>query len=687
MAVSQTSSFDFRRVASQSLGAPLIVVVLLAMMVVPLPAMALDLMFTLNITLSIIVMLAVVYVMRPLEFSMFPTVLLVATLFRLTLNVASTRVVLMRGHEGPDAAGHVIEAFGDFVVGGDYAVGLTVFMILTLINFVVITKGSGRVSEVSARFTLDAMPGRQMAIDADLNAGLLSREDAKLKREEVREEADFYGSMDGASKFVRGDAIAGLLILAINIIGGIAIGTMSHGLSFSQAAQTYTLLTIGDGLVAQVPALLLSTAVAILVTRVSRSQEMGKQLIHQLVGRPKVLGISAGILCVLGAIPGMPNLVFLTLAAVCGGLAWWMARSAVQAQSQPEAVEEAPRESEELSWNDVPNVDAVGIEVGYRLIPLVDRAQGGEVMPRIKGVRRKLSQELGFLLPAVHVRDNLELPASSYRILIHGVPMAEGEVHVDRDMALDPGGTLPPIEGVRGKDPAFGLPAIWVTRNARTSAQVQGYTVVDPATVMATHLSSVLKEQAHELLGFEEVQKLVDHLATQAPKLVEDNIPKVVPLASLARVLQGLLQERVCIRNLKVIVETLTELAPRGVDPTQMMESVRARLSRQIVQEINGLTDELPALTLNPALEQVLQEAVQNQSQALEPGLAERLQKSIAKHAERQTALGKPVVLLVAGPLRQLISRFVRQAAPGSHVLAYHEVPDSVQVRIVATVD
>jgi len=672
---------------ARGLGAPLMLMVILAMIVVPLAPFVLDLLFTFNIALAIVILLAVVYVMRPLEFSAFPTVLLLVTLLRLALHVASTRVVLLHGHEGAAAAGHVIEAFGHFVVGGNYAIGFIVFVILTLINFMVVTKGAERVSEVSARFVLDALPGKQMAIDADLNAGLLTREEAKARREEVREEADFYGSMDGASKFIRGDAIAGILILFINIVGGLFIGTISHGLGFSEALKNYTLLTIGDGLVAQIPSLLMSTSVAILVTRMSKSGRMGQQVMTQVFAEPKVLGVTAGVLGLIGIIPGMPNLVFLSLAAICGGIAYLAAQRAKQraatAKNPPAPVAAPPQE---LGWDDVTQEDPLGLEVGYRLVPLVDAKQGGELMARIKGVRKKLTQEIGFLIQPVHIRDNLELSPSAYRITLHGVPIASGQVYPDRDMALNPGRVFGTVEGIATKDPTFGLDAVWIERGARDHAQTLGYTVVDPATVVATHLSQIIKDHAHELLGFDEAQALLNALQKSAPKLVEDLVPKALPLAVFVRVLQSLLAERVPIKNLRGIAEALAEAAPRSQEPVVLASAVRVALSRQIVQEINGLEPELPVLTLAPQLERVLQDSLQGSGAVLEPGLAERMHQSLSDQVRRQAQAGQPAVLLVPAGLRPLLAKFTRQSLPDLHVLAYNEVPDSKQIRLIGAV-
>ncbi|RRU05606.1 flagellar biosynthesis protein FlhA [Stenotrophomonas sp. 278] len=679
------------------LGAPLIVLALLAMVVVPLAAPVLDALFTFNIAISLMVLLAVVYVKRPLDFTIFPIVLLVTTMLRLALNVASTRVILLNGQNGHDAAGKVIAAFGEFVIGGNYAVGIVVFAILTIINFVVITKGAGRVSEVTARFILDAMPGKQMAIDADLNAGLLTREEAKVRREEVREEADFYGAMDGASKFIRGDAIAGILILFINMLGGLAVGVLQHGMPFGDAAATYTLLSIGDGLVAQLPALLVSSAVAMLVTRASRSQDMSQAMMGQAFGQYRALAITAAILGVVGLVPGMPNVAFLTLSAILGFIAWKVWKK----QQAPATADAAPVDpnapviglpggtpspTAELSWDELRPVDPLGLEVGYRLIPLVDKNQGGELMARIKGVRRKLTHDIGFLIPSVHIRDNLELGATAYRLLIHGVPVATAEIHPDRELALDPGSALGALEGIAGKDPAFGLDATWIQPHQRAHAESMGYTVVDPATVVATHMSHLIREHAPELLGFEEAQQLLANLAKSAPKLVEDLTPKALPLSVVVRVLQNLLIERIPIRQLRKIAESLVENAPLSQDPGVLTAAVRNALGRFIVQEIAGMSPELPVFTLNPQLERVLQESTQGNGAALEPGLAERLHQSLAECVGKQEAKNEPAVVLVPAPVRAALARLVRHSVPSLSVLAYSEVPEDKRLKLVGTI-
>jgi flagellar biosynthesis protein FlhA len=681
----------FGEFARNGLGVPLLVMVVLAMMVLPLPAFLLDVFFTFNISLSLMILLAVIYVRRALEFATFPTVLLGATLLRLGLNVASTRIVLINGHTGSQAAGHVIAAFGHFVVGGNYAVGMVVFTVLVIINFVVITKGAGRISEVSARFTLDAMPGRQMAIDADLNAGIITQAEAIIRRQEVREEADFYGAMDGASKFVRGDAIAGILVVFINLFGGTVIGAAQHGMSLADAGRTYALLTIGDGLVAQIPALLLSVAVAILVTRVSRPHDMSQQIVAQVLGQPRALAVTSGILALLGIIPGMPNVVFLAMAGACGVAAYYLSKRAALGKSAaavPAAAAAVPAEQKELSWDDVEQVDLIGLEVGYRLIPLVDRNQGGELMGRIKGVRKKLSEELGFLVQAVHIRDNLELGPNSYRITILGAPVGESEVFPDRELAINPGQVAGPLPGSATKDPAFGLDALWIDKSRREQAQAQGYTVVDSSSVIATHLSHLLQSHAQELLGHEEVQQLLNRLSKTAPKLIEDLVPKLLPMSVVVKVLQYLLLERVPIRNLRTICETLAELAPKSQDPVVLVAAVRVALGRSIVQNIGGLRQELPVITLDPALEQVLQDSMAGGDAApgFEPGLADRIQTALGDSTRRQEAAGEPAVLLVAPKIRPWIARLMRHSTPSLAVLAYNEIPENRRIRVIAAV-
>ncbi|MBA4243191.1 flagellar biosynthesis protein FlhA [Ectopseudomonas hydrolytica] len=684
-----------------NLGIPLLLLVMLGMVMLPIPPFLLDVLFTFSIALSIVVLLVSIYALRPLDFAVFPTILLAATLLRLALNVASTRVVLLNGHDGHGAAGQVIQAFGEVVIGGNYVVGIVVFAILMIINFVVVTKGAGRISEVSARFTLDAMPGKQMAIDADLNAGLIDQAEAKRRRSEVAQEADFYGSMDGASKFVRGDAIAGLLILFINLIGGIAIGVLQHSLAFAEAGKVYTLLTIGDGLVAQIPSLLLSTAAAVMVTRVSTSEDMGSQVHRQMFASPRALAVAAAILIAMGLVPGMPHFSFISLGLVAAGGAYWIAHKnrkvkeaevkEVQRQQELLPAQKA-QEVKELGWDDVTPVDMVGLEVGYRLIPLVDRNQGGQLLARIKGVRKKLSQEMGFLMPSVHIRDNLDLAPNAYRLTLMGVSVAEAEVYPDRELAINPGQVFGPLNGIAAKDPAFGLEAVWIDPSQRDQAQSLGYTVVDASTVVATHLNQILHKHAHELLGHEEVQQLMQLLAKSSPKLAEELVPGLVSLSTLLKVLQALLQEQVPVRDIRTIAEAIANVAPKSQDPAAMVAAVRVSLARAIVQSIVGLEPELPVITLEPRLEQILLNSLQKAGQGsedgilLEPGMAEKLQRSLVEAAQRQEMLGKPVILLVAGPIRAMLSRFARLAVPSMHVLAYQEIPDNKQVTIVATV-
>jgi len=668
------------------LGLPLLVLAMLAMMMIPLPPLALDVLFTFNITLSLGILLTTVYVKRPLDFGVFPTILLVVTLLRLALNIASTRVVLLNGHTGTSAAGKVIEAFGEFVVGGNYAVGLVIFAILVIINFVVVTKGAGRVSEVSARFTLDAMPGKQMAIDADLNAGIIDQDEARIRRQEIGEEADLYGSMDGASKFVRGDAVAGILILFINIIGGLIIGTSQHDLTLSAAVHNYTLLTIGDGLVAQIPSLLLSTAVAIIVTRVTRSQDMRAQVSSQLFSDPRTLIVTGAIVGILGLIPGMPNFAFLTLAAICGFGAVRIAKSK-QAPPEPEIREVDPDSVlPELSWQDVDPVDLIGLEVGYRLIPLVDSQRNGPLVGRIKGVRKKLTEDLGFLVSPVHIRDNLDLAPNAYRISLAGVAIGESEIHIDKDLAINPGQVFGKIDGIATEDPAFGLEAYWIEAGQREEAQMLGYTVVDPATVVATHLSQLLLTNAHELLGHEECQQLMDRLATASPKLVEELTPKLLPMSVITRVLQNLLEENIPLKNIRKIAETLAEHGSRSQDPDALSAAVRVALGRSIVHNVAGTRPELPVMTLDPELERILNESAQEGGNiGLEPAMVERLHQSLTEKAQSQEVAGEPAVLLVAPQVRPWMSRMMRNIR-NLHVLAYNEVPDDKRIQMIAAV-
>ncbi|MFT7560637.1 MAG: flagellar biosynthesis protein FlhA [Flavobacteriales bacterium] len=718
---------NIRGIGKGNLSVPILLLALLGMMILPLPPFLLDAFFSFNIALSIVVLLVGVYTLRPLDFAVFPTILLVATLLRLALNVASTRIVLLYGHEGGDAAGKVIEAFGEVVIGGNYAVGLVVFIILIIINFVVVTKGAGRISEVSARFTLDAMPGKQMAIDADLNAGLIDQEEARQRRADVAGEADFYGSMDGASKFVRGDSIAGILILVINIIGGLIVGMAQHQLDFNQALENYVLLTIGDGLVAQIPSLLLSTSAAIMVTRVNSTEDMNGQVLTQMFSTPKAIVVAGIILFIMGAIPGMPHIPFLGLAGICFFIGYYIHFKNTQAEvvedggftarnpqnaikPQAPGAEHRPAlennsgmsggtgnsattEPVEVSWDDVQPVDIVGLEVGYRLIPLVDKSQGGELLGRIKGVRKKLSQDLGFLIPAVHIRDNLDLVPNAYRIALMGVTIGEGEVHPGKFMAINPGQVFGSLEGIKTKDPAFGLDAIWIDDERRDQAQTLGYTVVDGATVVATHLNQVMHAHAHELLGHEDVQKWLDLLADKSPKLVEELIPGTLSINQLLKVLQGLLQEHVPVRDMRTISEALAAHGNKAMDTRSLISVVRIALARQIVQGIVGQDKNIPVITLDPSLEQLLLQTTQQAQKAgaddtafVEPQLAERLNQSLAQAARKLEASGKPLVLLVAAPLRNMLCKFSKFSVPDMKVLAYNEVPDNKEITIEATV-
>lgn len=673
-----------------SLAAPVIIVMLLAMMILPLPAIALDALFSFNIALSILVLLVGLQTAKPLDFIAFPTILLVTTMLRLSLNVASTRVVLTEGHTGPDAAGKVIEAFGHFLIGGNYTVGIVVFVILTIINFVVVTKGAGRIAEVGARFTLDAMPGKQMAIDADLNAGLIGEDEARRRRKEIGQEAEFYGAMDGASKYVRGDAVAGILVIVINIIGGMIVGVVQHDLSFADAVQNYTLLAIGDGLVAQIPALIISVAAGVVVSRVADDRDIGNQLIGQLFAKPKAIYVTAGIIAGLGLIPGMPHFAFLLLAALLAGVAY----VAEQQQLNPTMVEpEVPKapvsDSPEASWDDVLPVDVIGLEVGYRLIPLVDMAQGGDLLKRIKGLRKKFAQEVGFLPPPIHIRDNLELRPAGYRITLKGVELASGESFPGQYLAIDPGNVTGPMSGTPTTDPAFGLPAVWIEANLRDQAQAMGYTVVDTSTVIATHLNHMITSHAAELLGRQEVQLLLDHIGKESPKLVEDLVPKLLSLSSLQKVLQNLLTEGVHIRDMRTIIETLSEHGQRTQDTDDLTSLVRIQLGRAIVQQLFPTGNEVPVMTLDHNLERLLMQALQSTTAggaAIEPGLAETLSTQTANAARQQEQIGLAPVLLVPGALRTALSRFLRRAVPRLRVLSHEELPDTKTIRVTSLI-
>jgi flagellar biosynthesis protein FlhA len=663
----------------QGAAAPMLVVAVLAMMVLPLPPVLLDVFFTINIAVALMVMMVAAYMVRPLDFAAFPSVLLLTTLMRLSLNVASTRVVLLEGHTGPGAAGAVIEAFGHFLIGGNFAVGLIVFAILVVINFVVVTKGAERIAEVSARFTLDAMPGKQMAVDADLNAGLIDEPEAKRRRLEIGEEAEFFGSMDGASKFVRGDAIAGILILLISVFGGFAIGMLQHDLSASQAANSYILLAVGDALAAQIPGLLISVAAAMVVSRVGKDKDIGKQIVAQMFVSPRVLGITATIMFILGVIPNMPHLVFLSISAVLAYGAWMLSRKPVEAP----VVAAPPAGDGEASWDDLQPVDQLGLELGYRLIALVDKNRQGDLLNRIKGVRRKFAQEVGFLPPPVHVRDNLELKPSAYRISLRGVIVGEGEAFPGMYLAINPGGITTPLLGTATKDPAFGLPAHWIDDKQKEAAQMAGFTVVDSETVMATHLSHLMQVQASKLLSRTETQQLVEHVTKLAPKLMDEVVPKMVSVAVFQKVLQLLLDESVHIRDIRTIVESIAEHAVSTQDPAELAKRVRVALSPAIVQQIYGPTRELNVIAIDPSLERLLVQALGNsQGQALDPGVADMLSKHAAETALKQEEIGVPACLLVPDPIRSAMARLLRRVAPRLQVLAHSEIPETHTIRI-----
>ena len=677
----------------KGLAAPLFIVMILAMMILPLPAIVLDLLFTFNIALGLIVLLAAVYANRPLDFAAFPTVLLLTTLLRLSLNVASTRVVLLHGHTGPDAAGKVIEAFGHFLVGGNFAVGLVVFAILVVINFVVVTKGAGRIAEVAARFTLDAMPGKQMAIDADLNAGLINEQQARKRRSEIAQEADFYGAMDGASKFVRGDAIAGILILFINIIGGLAIGLIQHDLSLATATNNYVLLAIGDGLVAQIPALIISIAAGLVVSRVGGeegvNEDMGTQVVRQLISHPHTMMVTGGVLIMLGLIPGMPHFAFILFGAGACWFGWWRSHQPAKDESavnQAEPIVSA--EKQEATWDDIMPVDVLGLEVGYRLIPLVDQSQDGDLLKRIKAIRKKFAQEVGFLPPQVHIRDNLELKPNGYRVILKGVVIGEGDVYVGMHMAINPGGAAGSLPGTAAKDPAFGLPAVWIESGFRDQALASGYTVVDAGSVIATHLNHLMQSNAAPLLGRAETQALVDHFNKLAPKLIDDLMPKLIPLATLQRVLQSLLEEGVHIRDLRTIVESLTEHAAKTQNSVELAAQVRIALGRAIMQMLYGPANDVEMLVLDPDLERALTQAAGSGGEALgiEPSLAENLMRELTASAQRMENLGQPPALLVPDRLRVPLARMSRRAAPRMKVIGHAEIPEACTIRVAAVV-
>lgn len=674
----------------KTLAGPVLIIMILAMMVLPLPPFVLDVLFTFNIAVSIIVLMVSLYTRNPLDFAVFPTILLITTLLRLSLNIASTRVVLLEGHTGPDAAGKVIEAFGHFLVGGNYAVGLVVFIILVVINFVVITKGAGRIAEVSARFTLDAMPGKQMAIDADLNAGLIGEDEARKRRTAISQEADFYGSMDGASKFVRGDAIAGILIMLITIIGGLIVGVLQHDLELDLAAKNYTMLTIGDGLVGQIPALIISTAAGLVVSRVTTDEDLGEQVLSQLFNQPQILVITACIMGIMGLIPGMPNFVFLLIASILGGVAYFKKRSMAIQEIKPVVAEAPIVERADASWDDVAPVDTLGLEVGYRLIPMVDKAQEGDLLKRINGIRRKFAQEIGFLPPVVHIRDNLELRPSAYRITLKGSVMGQGESYAGMYLAINPGRVTMQLPGTVTSDPAFGLPSVWIESSLRETAQINGYTVVDASTVVTTHINHLIHSHAAELLGRQELQKLLDHLSAQSPKLIEDLVPKLLPLSTVQKVLQNLLDESVHIRDMRTIIDVLIDHAVATQDAAELTVLVRNALGRAITEQYFPAGAELQVISLHHELESILVQVMHagstQTSGGMEPGLADTLLKEARNAVEHQEKLGLPVVLLVPSSIRQLLAKFLRRAMPQLRVLSHSEIPDTRKIKITSVI-
>jgi flagellar biosynthesis protein FlhA len=686
---------DMSKIELSGLGIPFLVLLIISMLVLPLPAFLLDFLFTFNILLGVVIIMIAINSSKPLDFSSFPSILLLATMLRLGLNVASTRLVLVNGHEGPDAAGKVIEAFGAFVISGNYLVGFIIFSILMIINFIVVTKGAGRVSEVIARFTLDAMPGKQMAIDADLNAGVIDQQTAKLRREEISQESDFFGSMDGASKFVRGDAIAGLLILIINIIGGLAVGLTQHDLSFSDAGKIYVLLTIGDGLVAQIPSLLLSLATAILVTRVTTSETMTHQAKSQL-NNPVALVVAGGILILLGLVPGMPSMIFLFLGLISSGVGFWLLRlTNPMTESLDSQISAQPVQSEafneELDWDDVEQVDVVGLDIGYGLIPLVNPETGGQLLPRVKGVRKKLSAELGFLIQPIRIRDDLDLNPDVYHIVMNGVVRGKGEVKIGRELAINPGQAQGVLDGITTKEPAFGLEATWIDGSQRDYAKTLGYTVVDPATAIATHLNTLLRDNSSELLSHDETQQLLNKVAARSPKLVEDLVPGTLPLATVTRVLQNILEESVSVRDMRTIIEVLSTESSLTQNADELTAAVRPKLGRMIVQGLVDINDSLPVMTLNPTLEQMLHNVLQqnsnNQGLVIEPQLAEGLFKSLSQNAEEIENQGQPAVLVVSPAIRPWLAKLIRNRLSDITVLSYSEIPDDQSIKVVATID
>ena len=671
---------------------PVGVVSILMLMLIPLPAFLLDLFLSFSLTIAILILLVTMNAGRPADFSVFPSVILLGTLFRLGLNIASTRVILLNGHQGTGSAGEVIQAFGEFVVGGNFAVGLVVFSILVIINFVVITKGAGRIAEVAARFTLDAMPGRQMSIDADLNAGIIDEAEARKRREEIAQEADFYGSMDGASKFVRGDAVAALLIIFINILGGLSIGTLDHGMSIAQAAQTFTLLTVGDAVVAQVPALIMSTAAGIIITRVSTQTSLGRDLTEQIFFNPHLVGVVAAILIFLGFIPGLPHLAFILLGSIVGGLAYWLRQKKQEAQkpastAMPQDKAASPPTE---SVDTVTPPDLLELHVGYGLVHLVDTAQGGELLERVRGIRRQTAQELGFVVPAVHIRDNLQLSPHEYSVLLKGIPVAGGELVPRHLLAINPGHAKKGIEGKPGKDPCFGLPALWIVPQDKERAQMDGYTVVDCAAVIATHLTEILRANGHELLGRQEVQNLLDHLAKMYPKVVDDLIPTQLSLGAVVRILRNLLRERVCIRDLRTILETVADYSTQTKDPDTLTEYARQNLSRTITSQYANAEGLVSVISLDPLLDRRLVEAMRPSEHAENLGGAPSLFNTFlgsVRHAiERVVAQGYQPILMCSQTIRAQVYRLVAPSVHALAVLSPNEIDAKAKIQAIEVV-
>jgi flagellar biosynthesis protein FlhA len=664
---------------SSKVVAPAVVMAILAMMLVPLPPFALDLLFTFNIAASIMVLLAAMQIKSFADFIAFPTVLLITTLLRLSLNVASTRVVLAEGHTGPDAAGMVIEAFGLFLIGGNFAIGIIVFLVITLINFMVITKGAGRVAEVSARFALDAMPGKQMAIDADLNAGLIKEDEARVRRQLVSQEADFYGSMDGASKFVRGDAIAGIIILFVNLIGGLIIGMVQKGLGFMQALTTYGTLTIGDGLVAQVPALIISTAAGILVTRVASDQDLSGQVSKQFENSGSTLLVVGGILFLLGLVPGMPHIPFIGFAALFIFLGYTMNQRLQKKERFAAEQAAAPAQKTELEWSDVPVIEPLCLELPYRLIPLVEKGDESDLIKRIRAIRRKFVSEVGFLTPSVHIRDNLQLPAETYRFLLYGAEIGRGQCLPDKLLAIYPQSDVQAMVGIEVKDPTYGMPAIWIERDQRDEAINKGYTVVEPAVVMATHLDHLVRAHAHELLGRQETQDLLEHFRASYPKLIEDVVPKVVSVATLQRILQLLLEENVPVKDLRTILEVASENPTLLADPQGVLAAVRYALRRTIIQETFGDSLDFKLLGVHPEFERIIEQTIGNaavaQEGAIEPGLARLFGEEVIQGVAELEGLGLAPVILTSAKARLTLSRIARRVRPQTLILAMSELP------------